>query len=104
MIKEVNTEEFDAMDKSGPMLLEFYSKSCGPCKMLAFILKAVDGQFPDFPIYTVDFDENEDLKERCNVQGFPTMLFLRDGDEIKRMEGLQQRPVIMKAVEDLVSG
>ncbi|WP_415716268.1 thioredoxin family protein [Maridesulfovibrio sp.] len=103
MIKEINTEEYDAMDKSGVMLLEFYSKSCGPCKMLAFVLKAIDGMFPDFPIYTIDFDENEELKERQGVKGFPTMLFMKDGEEAKRLEGLQQKPAIIKEVEALMA-
>jgi thioredoxin 1 len=99
MIKEINTEEFDAMDKSGGLLLEFYSKTCGPCKMLAFVLKDIDKKNPDFPIYTIDFDENQDLKERCGVSGFPTMLFMQDGVEVSRLEGLKQKPAIIKEVE-----
>lgn len=103
MIKELTTKEFDAMDKSGVMMLEFYSKTCGPCKMLAFVLKAIDGMFPDFPIYQIDFDENAELKERCGVKGFPSMLFLKDGEEVKRLEGLQQKPAIVKVVEELTA-
>lgn len=103
MIKEVNTEEFDALDQSQTMLVEFYSKTCGPCKMLAFVLKAIDQSMPDFPIYTIDFDENVELKERCGVKGFPTMLFMKDGKEVERMEGLKQKPAILKAVENLLS-
>lgn len=103
MIKEITTAEYDAMDHSEPMLLEFYSKTCGPCKMLAFVLKSIDSMFPDFPIYTIDFDENQDLKERCEVKGFPTMLFMKGGSEVQRLEGLQQKPAIIKAVEALKS-
>ena len=39
MIKEIDTAGYDSMDKSGVMLVEFYSKTCGPCKMLSFVLK-----------------------------------------------------------------
>ena len=59
MIKEINTEEYDNMDKTGPMLIEFYSKTCGPCKMLAFVLRDIDKNQPDFKIFTIDFDENK---------------------------------------------
>lgn len=103
MIKEINTEEFDAMDKSGAMLLEFYSKTCGPCKMLAFVLKDIDKNNPEFPIYTIDFDENQELKERCGVKGFPTMLFMKDGEEVSRLEGLKQKPAIIKEIEALIA-
>ncbi|QJT09821.1 thioredoxin family protein [Oceanidesulfovibrio marinus] len=101
MIKEVNTQEYDALDKSGVMLVEFYSKTCGPCKMLAFVLKDIDKNMSDFPIYTVDFDENQELKERCGVKGFPTMLFMKDGEEVSRLEGLKQKPAIIKEIEKL---
>lgn len=101
MIKEINTEEYDALDKSAAMLVEFYSKTCGPCKMLAFVLKDINKNNPDFPIYTIDYDENVELKERLGVKGFPTMLFMKNGEEISRMEGLKQKPAIFKEIEKL---
>lgn len=101
MIKEINQKEFDEMDRTKPMLVEFYSKTCGPCKMLAFVLKDIDKTMPDFPIYQIDFDENVELKERLGVKGFPTMLFYKDGKEVERMDGLKQKPAIIKVIEGL---
>lgn len=103
MISEIDTAGYDALDKSGPMLLEFYSKTCGPCKMLAFVLKDVSRNDPEFPIYTVEFNENKELKERCGVKGFPCMLFMKDGQEVSRLEGLKQKPVIVREIEKLKS-
>ncbi len=101
MITEIDTAGYDGMDKSGPMLVEFYSKTCGPCKMLSFVLKDINKNDPGFPIYTVDFDANQELKERCGVKGFPTMLFMKDGVEISRLEGLKQKPAIVQEIEKL---
>lgn len=103
MIKELTQKEFDEMDRSAPMLVEFYSKTCGPCKMLSFVLKDIDKTLPDFPIYQIDFDENIELKERLGVAGFPTMIFFRNGEEVERMEGLKQKPAIAKAIENLLA-
>lgn len=103
MIKELTQKEFDEMDRSAPMLVEFYSKTCGPCKMLSFVLKDIDKTMPDFAIYQIDFDENIELKERLGVAGFPTMIFFKNGEEVERMEGLKQKPAIAKAIESLVS-
>lgn len=82
-------------------MIEFYSKTCGPCKMLSFVLKDISKQKPDFPIYIIDFDENRELKERLGVKGFPTMLFFKDGQEVSRLEGLKQKPAIINAIEAL---
>lgn len=66
MIQDIDTKAYDEMDKSGPMLVEFYSKNCGPCKMLAFVLRDIDKTMPDFKMYTIDYDENQELKERTS--------------------------------------
>lgn len=103
MIQELTQQEFDAMDRTRPMLVEFYSKTCGPCKMLAFVLKDIAKGMPEFPIYQIDFDENVELKERLAVKGFPTMLFFKEGQEVERLEGLKQKPLISKTIESLLS-
>jgi len=102
MIKEITQSEFDDMDRSRPMLVEFYSKNCGPCKMLSFVLKEIDKNMPEFLICQIDFDANMELKERLGVTGFPTMIFFKDSREVLRMEGLQQKPAIVKAIESLL--
>lgn len=103
MIREITGEEYVQMDKSGPYLLEFYSKTCGPCKMLSFVLKDIDKSKPDFKIYQVDFNENQALKEECGVKGFPTMLFMKDGNEVSRLEGLKQKPAVIAEIEKLTN-
>lgn len=101
MIQEINTEAYEGLDQTGPMMVEFYSKTCGPCKMLSFVLRDIDKLKPEFRIYTIDFDENQELKERLGVTGFPTMLFMKDGEEVKRLKGLQQKPIIIEAIEEV---
>ena len=101
MITEITENDYPSLDQAAPKLIEFYSKTCGPCKMLSFVLKDIAKQKPEFPIYIIDFDENRDLKERLAVKGFPTMLFFKDGKEVSRLEGLKQKPAIIKAIEAL---
>ncbi len=98
MITEINEKEYESLDHNAPMLIEFYSKTCGPCKMLAFVLKDI-AKRSRTSIYIIDFDENRELKERLGVKGFPTMLFYKDGKEVSRLEGLKQKPAIIKAIE-----
>ena len=99
MITEITEKEYLSLDQSTPKLIEFYSKTCGPCKMLSFVLKDISKLKPEFPIYIIDFDENRELKEQLGVKGFPTMLFFKNGEEISRLEGLKQKPVILNAIE-----
>ena len=101
MIQEITTEEFKNLPNKGKVLIDFFSKTCGPCKMLGYVLNDIAKEMPDFSIYKIDFDENQKLKEELGVKGFPTMLFLVDGQEKLRMEGLQQKPKIIQAINSL---
>ena len=48
------------------------------------------------------FNENKDLTAEFEVKGYPTLIFLKDGVELKRMTGLQQKPMIIKAIEEIL--
>ena len=47
MLKEVNSEEFKELAGKGLVLADFFSTTCGPCKMLGFVLKDVEKEFGD---------------------------------------------------------
>ena len=101
MLKEVNSQEFNELAKEGVILVDFYSKTCGPCKMLAFVLNDVEKALGDkVKILKVDFDANKDLTEAYKVVGYPTIIVLKDGEEVKRLQGLQQKPLIIKTLEE----
>ena len=100
MLKEVNSEEFKELAGKGLVLADFFSTTCGPCKMLGFVLKDVEKEFDDLTILKVDFDQNKDLTAEYGVTGYPTLVLLKEGEEVGRLQGLQQKPVIIKLVEE----
>lgn len=101
MIKELVKEEFTTDLAEGTVLVDFYSKTCGPCKMLSFILNDIEKTLGDkVKIIKVDFEENTDLIEEHHVEGYPTLALFKDGKEVSRKAGLQQKPVIIKMIEE----
>lgn len=101
MIKEVNNEEFRELAGKGLVLADFFSTTCGPCKMLAFVLRDVEKEIGEgLTILKIDFDKNKDLTAEYGVTGYPTLVLLKDGAEVGRLQGLQQKPVIVKLVKD----
>lgn len=100
MIKQVTAEEFKAEVGKGLVMAEFFSSTCGPCKMLGFVLKDVLKDVgEDFTILQIDFDVNKDVTEEYEVTGYPTMILLQDGEELERLQGLQQKPLIVKMIQ-----
>ncbi len=85
MVKHLNDENFDELIKSGITLVDFYADWCGPCKMLAPVLEQID--FVE--VIKVNVDEHMDLATKYGVMSIPTMIFFKDGTEIKKEIGFR---------------
>ena len=101
MLKDVVSAEFEGLANEGVVLVDFFSATCGPCKMLSFVLNDVEKTLGDqVKILKVNFDENKDLTAKYEVKGYPTIIILKDGVEVKRLQGLQQKPALIKALQE----
>lgn len=100
---ELQNESDLCIDKTKPVILDFYSPTCGPCKMLSFILNDVAKEFDgkaDF--IKINFNENKELCEKYNVTGYPTLIYFSNGVEYKRMQGLQAKTLIIDTIKEKI--
>ena len=44
--------------------------------------------------------QNRALADEYGITSYPTLIMLKDGEEVKRMTGLQQKPAIIKMIEE----
>ncbi len=81
MAKVITAEEFESMDKSGAILIDFFAEWCGPCQQLAPILDEVSSEV-DVPIYKINVDEPSAKKiaMQNKVMSIPTMVMYKDGE------------------------
>ena len=69
MLKEVESTEFNELVGNGLVLVDFFSTTCGPCKMLAFVLNDVEKALGDkVTILKLDFDKNKELVDQYEVK------------------------------------
>lgn len=82
-----------------PVLVDFFATWCGPCQMLAPVLKQVKDQLGEaVSIIKIDVDKNEKLAARYQVRGVPTMLLFQNGKQLWRQSGLLQKEEIIAVI------
>lgn len=83
-----------------PVLVDFFADWCGPCKMLAPILKQVKEELGDnIKIIKIDVDKNQSIASKYQVRGVPTMLLFKDKKQVWRQSGVLPKDEIIKVVE-----
>jgi len=82
-----------------PVLVDFYADWCGPCKMLAPILKQVKSELKDnIKVIKIDVDKNQNLATQYQVRGVPTMILFKNNQPVWRQSGVLQKQDIINIV------
>jgi len=88
------------IDSETPVLVDFYADWCGPCKMLAPILKQVKDELgTTIKIVKIDVDKNQAIASKYQVRGVPTMLLFKNGKQLWRESGVLQKDAIVQIVK-----
>ncbi|RRQ50656.1 thioredoxin [Maribacter algicola] len=91
------------VDSEIPVLVDFYADWCGPCKMLAPILKQVKDAMGDrLKIVKIDVDKNQKLAAKYNVRGVPTMMLFKNGKQVWRQSGVLQKNDILNVIKQYI--
>ena len=92
----------EAEQASVPVLIDFWSEHCGPCKMLSPVLDEVAAQLGDTAKVTkVDVMAQRDLAMRFGIRAVPTLVFMKDGEVKETKTGIMMKDAIVQKLQSL---
>lgn len=97
MIKYLEKENLSDLVKEGIHLVDFYADWCGPCKMLGSVLEKLE----DVSIIKINTDTHQDIARDYGIMSIPTLVFFKDGQEVKKEIGFKDEKQLRNLLESI---
>ena len=96
----VTDSNFNEITRKHPLvLIDFWAAWCGPCQALTPTIKELAREYAGkILVGKLNVDENPQTAECFQVFSIPTMLIMKNGEEIDRIVGCVQKKYIEAAL------
>ena len=104
MALAINKDNFEALVAGDqPVVIDFWAEWCGPCRMVAPIVEELAGEYEGrVLICTCDAEKSDDIVATYKVRNIPTLVFLKDGQEVARIVGATTKAEIVDKLSKLL--
>jgi len=94
----------EVLQSSTPVLVDFWAKWCGPCKVIAPTVEALAEEYAGkVKVGKVDVDENINTPSRYGIRGIPTLLLFKGGKVVDQRVGTVGKGELVKMISPHVT-
>lgn len=98
MIEFANYENYDRLLAEGFTIVDFFSETCGPCKVFSKILEEITYELPFVNIVKVNVTAWPRLGTDNEIEAVPTIFFVKDGEILERVVGVMEQEEVMEKI------
>jgi thioredoxin 1 len=105
MAIEVTDASFDkeVLQSNVPVIVDFWAEWCGPCRMVAPIVKEISGEFEGrAKVAKMDVDSNPEIPVKYGIRNIPTILFFKNGQIVDKQVGAVPKNVLVSKLEAIL--
>lgn len=100
-ITDQNFSEY--LNSEIPLVVDFWATWCGPCRMVAPIIDELATEYEGkVNIGKCDVDENNQVPGQYGVRNIPTIIFVKNGEVVKKVVGAQSKSDLKKEIDALL--
>lgn len=93
----------DLIQSDIPVLVDFYADWCGPCKMMAPVLKEVKDALGDkVRIVKVDVDKEQQAAGSLGISSIPTLMVFQNGEIKWRRSGVVSKQDLVQTLQGFI--
>lgn len=101
MVQELDADELEeAFNSDETWIIDFWADWCQPCKVLAPVFEEVSEEFDDINFGKVDMEANQEAGGKHGVRALPTLLMVRNGNEIARASGAMKKDKLTSWIQN----
>ena len=98
MISYANYENYNELLAQGFTIVDFFSVTCGPCKLFSKILEEITYDLPFVNIVKVNLTDFPNIGEENEIDAVPTIFFVKDGEILERVVGVMEQEEVMEKI------
>ena len=92
--------EQEVLKSNVPVIVDFWSPWCGPCRMIAPILAEIAEEYEgELTVGKVNVDEEGDLAMKFGIASIPTLLVFKNGEIAAKSVGVKPKAQILDMVK-----
>ncbi len=104
MISYADYDTYNALLNQGFTIVDFYSETCGPCKVFSKILEEITYDLPFVNIVKVNLTNFPKIGEENEIDAVPTVFFVKEGQILERVVGLMEQDEVMEKISQYYYG
>lgn len=103
-INDIEKQNIDLLiQKEKLIIIEFYTKWCPTCKMVAMNLEEYEEEHNDVFILQVDVDEHKELANVYKITMAPTILFFYQGKLMEMHHGFIDSDELEEKIDSIIN-
>ena len=102
----ISDAEFEqrVLKSDKPVMVDFWAPWCPPCRAIAPIVETLAGEYDGkVVIAKVNTDEDPRYMVQYGIQSIPTMLFFKNGEMVKRLQGAAPKRILKDAIDEALA-